>query len=71
METGNDIEEECGNNLQSQPVRRSTRKVLKASQTNEDKKDSSDSEPEINMLYRLKEVRIKLKRVKLPSGMFS
>ena len=44
--------------------------MLQASQSNEDKKDSSDSVPEIVTNYRLKEVRIELQRVKLPSGMF-
>ena len=43
--------------------------MLKAGQANEDEKDSLDSEPGIATKYRLKEVRIKLQRVKLPSGM--
>ena len=78
METENDfyIGEESENIPQTRPAQRSARQsrlkrprkgqtkaMLKASQSNEDKKDSSDFEPEIATKYRLKEVRIELKRV--------
>ena len=51
------------------PRKGQTKVMLKAGQANEDEKDSLDSEPGIATKYRLKEVRIKLQRVKLPSGM--